>query len=136
MGVEIDLAALWTAAGVLAGLQVTGFSFRLNREIKVAESEHITWLPPADIVNVVSLGITLVGVFIVPILQLGSSVLPLKAFGLSVLLLAGYPWVLAGHYDLYRPGHPSMLYFPAQEKIALCLLGVAAVVYIILASVR
>src|SRR5437868_1366177 len=70
MGVEIDLATLWTAAGVLAGLQVTGFSFRVNREIKMAQGGDVTWFPPADIVNVVSLGITLVGVFIVPILHI------------------------------------------------------------------
>ena|SRR5438105_3676811 len=136
MGGEIDLATLWTAAGVLAGLQVTGFSFRVNREIKVAQSGDVTWFPPADIVNVVSLGITLVGVFIVPILHIGSSAVPAKAFGLSVLLLAGYPWVLAGHYDLYRRDRRSMAYFPAQEKIALSLLALAAVVYVVLALVR
>jgi len=43
--VTIDLGALWTAAGVLAGLQITAFALRVNREVAVGAHGDITWLP-------------------------------------------------------------------------------------------
>lgn len=132
-----DLGSLWTAAGVVSGLQVTGFALRINREIEVSGKGDITWLPPADILNLLSIAVTMLGVFITPVLDIGSAAVPVKAFGLSVLLLAGYPFALAGHYDMFNPRtHRSWTYCPRQERIALTVVGVSAVVYIALATLQ
>jgi hypothetical protein len=64
-------------------------------------------------------------------LHIGTSAVAIKTFGLSVLLLAGYPWVLAGHYDMYGRRYPrSMDYCPPQERIALGVLGLTVVAYL------
>ncbi|KOG82234.1 hypothetical protein ADK78_03155 [Kitasatospora aureofaciens] len=122
---------------MVSGFQVTGFALRINREIDVSGKGDITWLPPADILNLLSIVITMLGVFIAPVLDIGSSTLPVKAFGLAVLLLAGYPFALAGHYDMFNSRtHRSWTYFPGQERIALSVVGVSAVAYITLAAFR
>ena len=33
---DVDLAAIWSAAGVLAVLQIAAFTLRINREIAVS----------------------------------------------------------------------------------------------------
>ena len=97
----------------------------------------ITWLPLADLLNVLSLLGIMLGVFIAPILGLGGTAVPTKAFGLSALLLAGYPFALAGHYDMFNPRTSrTMAYCPRQEQIVLSTVVVAVVVYLVLAVVR
>jgi hypothetical protein len=77
------------------------------------------------------------GVFIAPILGLGGMAVPTKAFGLSVLLLAGYPFALAGHYDMFNPRTSrTMVYCPRQEQVVLSAVVVAVVAYLVLARVR
>jgi hypothetical protein len=89
MLMPVDLGALWTAGGVLAGLQITAFTLRITREIAVGREGDITWLPLADVLNLLSLLVTMLGVFIAAVLHIGGVALPAKAFGASVLLLAG-----------------------------------------------
>jgi hypothetical protein len=133
----IDLGSLWTAAGVLAGLQITAFTLRVNREIAVGAKGGTTWLPLADVVNLFSLVVTMFGVFIAPVLAIGGTAVPAKAFGLAVLLLAGYPFALAGHYDLFNPRTSrTMAYCPRQERVVLMLVAATAVVYVALAIAR
>jgi hypothetical protein len=74
----IDLGTLWSAAGVLAGLQLTAFSLRITREITVGSKGARTWLPLAELLNLLSLLITVLGVFIAPVLSIGGSALPCK----------------------------------------------------------
>ncbi|MGW1716020.1 hypothetical protein [Streptomyces sp. NPDC002156] len=132
-----DLGSLWTAAGVVSGFQVTGFALRINREIDVSGKGDITWLPPADILNLLSIAVTMLGVFVAPVLGIGGTTVPVKAFGLSVLLLAGYPFALAGHYDLFNPRtYRSWTYCPRQERIVLSVVGVSAITYTALAVLR
>jgi hypothetical protein len=85
----------------------------------------------------VSLSVAMLGVFTAPILDIGSAELPAKAFGLSVLLLAGYPFALAGHYDMYNPRTSrTMAYFPRQEQVVLSIVVVTVIAYLITAMVR
>ncbi|PWI19326.1 hypothetical protein DI272_38090 [Streptomyces sp. Act143] len=122
---------------MVSGFQVTGFALRINREIDVSGKGDITWLPPADILNLLSIAVTMLGVFIAPVLEIGSATVPIRAFGLSVLLLAGYPFALAGHYDMFNPRtRRSWTYCPRQERIALAIVGVSAVAYTALAALR
>lgn len=64
---DIPLEFIWVAGGVLLGFQVTSFAARVNREIKVGEHRDITWLPPADILNLFSMSVLVIGIFILPV---------------------------------------------------------------------
>jgi hypothetical protein len=56
------------------------------------------------------------------------------AFGLALLLFIGYPFALAGHYDMYnRKSGRSMRYFPVQEKVVAACVLLAIVAYLIVA---
>jgi hypothetical protein len=133
---NVELAAIWSAAGVLAGLQTAAFTLRINREIAVSNRDDFTWLPLADLLNLLSLLVIALGVFISPVLTIGGAVFAKKAFGLAVLLLVGYAFALAGHYDMYNPRTPrSWKYCPRQEQVVLGLVLLAAIIYIVLAVV-
>jgi hypothetical protein len=130
---QIPLATVWSAGGVIAGFQVAAFTLRMNREIAVGDQQRITWLPPADFVNLASLAITLLGVFVAPISGLYGEVSAAKVLGLSLILLACYPFSLAGHYELfnYRTGR-SFGICPFQERVSIAVTGILSVAYILL----
>src|SRR5207244_429206 len=110
------------------------FLWRISREIEVGKTGENTWLPLADVVNLLSMTITAVGVFILPILDLADSSLTKYAFGLALLLFIGYPFALAGHYGLYNKNTPRGAgYMPFQEKIVLLLILLSVVAYLLFA---
>jgi hypothetical protein len=77
-----------------------------------------------------SLSVTLIGVFVLPVLDLIGLPTASKLFGLAALLLAGYAFALAGHYEMYNPNSGrSMTYFPFQERIAVIGIALAVVAY-------
>jgi hypothetical protein len=78
----------------------------------------------------------LVGVFVLPALSLITVGTAVKALGFSVLLLTGYPFALAGHYDMFRPGPRSMAYFPWQERVVMVVLVIAATAYLLVALLK
>jgi hypothetical protein len=134
---NIQLSDIWVAAGVLIGFQVTSFAWRVSREVKVGASGDLTWLPPADILNLVSMLVTVIGVFALPILGLADLTFIKYSFGLAVLLFVGYPFALAGHYDMYNNKTArSYLYFPFQEKVVVVIVTILVVAYVIVAVVR
>jgi hypothetical protein len=100
---------VWTAAGVVSGFVVSAYMFRIKREAEMRSERKWYWLTAADHVLILSLGVGLVGVFVLPVLGAGLSVAK-YALGWSMLLLAGYPLAAAGHYEILF-GHP-----PAQRK--------------------
>ena len=133
----VDLGTVWAAAGVLAGLQITAFTLRITREVTVGGRGDKTWLPLADVLNLLSLLITMLGVFVAPIVAVGGSTFPVKAFGASVILLAGYPFALAGHYDMYNiRTSRSMVYCPPQERAVLVIVIAVLGAYLGLAITR
>jgi hypothetical protein len=135
--VAIALADLWVAAGVLLGLQGATFAHRVHREIAVADEGDPTWLPPADVANLASTIVMIVGVFILPAFGVGGLSLARYAFGLSALLFAGHLFAIAGHYELFNPKTSrSHVYFPVQERIAIGLVTVAAIAYVVSAVLR
>src|SRR4051794_25363981 len=127
---ELETQAIWSAAGVLAGFQVAAFSLRVNREIAVADRGDFTWLPPADLLNLASLTVMMLGVFVAPILGLWDGEVAGSCLGLAVVLLAGYPFALAGHYDMYTPGPRTFAPFPLQERIAVACTLLTALAYL------
>lgn len=140
IGVESEMHAvvpavesLWGAAGIIVGFQVTAFTLRINREIDVSRSGDFTWFPVADLLNMLSLSVTLIGVFALPALDVIGRESASRLFGLSVLLLLGYAFALAGHYEMYRAGARTMRYFPTQERVVVALVAAAALIYIVAA---
>lgn len=132
---SLELVQLWTVAGVLIGFQISSFGWRISREADVDEAVS-TWLPPADIINLFSMMITALGVFILPILGLIGTELSQLAFGFAMLLFVSYPFALAGHYDMFNKGPRSFEYFPRQEKIVVAIIAIAAAAYAILVAYR
>lgn len=130
----MDLGELWSAGGILVGFQVTALTFRVNREVSVARAGDLTWLPVADCLNMLSLSFTLVGVFILPVLDIIGEHAAGTVFGFAVLLLLGYAFALAGHYEMLDPRtRRSMAYFPVQERWVVAGVGLAAAAYIVVA---
>ncbi|GHO51369.1 hypothetical protein [Ktedonospora formicarum] len=134
---NIQLSDLWTAAGILLGFQVTSFAARVNREISIGEKERITWLPPADIVNLFSMFVLVIGIYILPVLGFANQKFITYAFGLAVLLFIGYPFALAAHYDMYnRKTKRSFEYFPYQEKVVVITIAILAIAYVVIALIK
>ncbi len=131
---DIQLTDIWTATIVLIGFQVTSFVWRVSREVELGKEGDITWLPPSDILNLLSMVVVVVGVFVLPILDfVGLNFIKLS-FGLAVLLFVSYPFALAGHYDMYNNKTPrSFLYFPTQEKIVIAITTFLVISYLVFA---
>jgi hypothetical protein len=127
---DIDLGMLWTAAGVLGGFQVAALTLRVHREIDVGSKDDLTWLPIADCFNLLSLSTSFIGVFVLPVLDVIDRAAASRMFGLAAVLLLGWAFTLAGHYELYNPTTArSYRYFPLQERVAAAVVVVAAVAY-------
>jgi len=116
---EPTLAELWTAGGLLLGLEFSAIAWRISREVEVASAGDINWLPYCDWLLLFAMMVS-AGFFLVPIL-LDSTVGVRFLLGLVIVLLVSYPFALAGHYELYVCGMRSMRHFPRQEKVALSL---------------
>jgi hypothetical protein len=131
---DMTLGELWSTGGVILGFSVTAFSWRISREVYVGERDWV-WLAPADYLNLAAMSVLAVGVFVLPILNVGRT--PVQAtvsLGLAIMLFVGYAIALAGHYELFSRGrHRSMKYFPRMEKVAVGVALGAAAVYIVAA---
>lgn len=133
---SLTLGEVWSAAAVLLGFQLAAFTLRLQRELAMTSRGEVTWLPLADMVNLVSFVVVAGGVFVLPILGVSAQGLPRHALGLGVLLLACYPFALIGHYELYRPYARSRprVWCPEQERIVLVVAVLAVIAYLIVAA--
>ena len=130
---ELTYGEILAAAGVLLGFQITSFTWRISREVDVGKSD-LTWLPIADMLNLASMLVVAVGVFVLPILNVANLRFMKFAFGLALLLFIGYPFALAGHYDMYnRKTKRSLRYFPFQEKVVAACVFLAIIAYLIVA---
>lgn len=98
---SIGLTQLWTVAGVLAGFQAGALIWRINREIAMESVDERTWLTLPDAIATVSFFVLGVGVFLVPLSHTISTESVAKLLGTSIVVFATYPFVLAGHYNLY-----------------------------------
>ncbi len=133
----LEFKDLWTAGGVLLGFEVAALSWRVTQESKRGAQNDITWLPPADFLNLLAMGSTAVGIFILPALDMLTVRAVRLVFGLSALLFVGHAFAIVGHYDMYNWRTPrSMNYFPCQEKVAVAATVLAVLGYMVLAFYR
>ena len=98
---SIQLSQLWTAAAVLAGFQVTALTWRLNREVAMESKSERTWVTLPDGFVASSFLIVVVGVFAAPLSGAANTDMAARLFGVAMLVFGAYPFVLAGHYNLY-----------------------------------
>ena len=131
----MDIPDIWTPAAFVFGAQITFMHWRIQRELSMEENDAVTWLPPCDYLNLLSMLCTVGLVFCVPILDLRlfnvePSVLALRAFGASAIFLVGYLFAVAGHYRLFIGGHGPRPWRTAQETAALIATLSAIAVYV------
>ena len=132
----IGYAELSTAAGVLLGFSVTSFMWRIAQEAHVADRGDISWLPPADIVNLAGMIVIVVGVFLAPLASVFTPRLAAWAFGLGALLFVGHCFALAGHYELYNNRTSrSYQYFPVQERVVVIVLILVVIAYTVISAI-
>ena len=131
---QLQLIDIWTAAGVLLGFQVTSFAWRVSREVQAGEKDDLTWLPPADLLNLLSMTVIVIGVFVGPILFCADMKFVQSSFGLALLLFVGYPFALTGHYDMFNnKTKRSYCYFTFQEKVVVIIVAILVIGYLALA---
>ncbi len=129
---NIEMGQLWEAASFLLALQASSISWRINRESTASEQGEETWLPVADIINLLAMFTSVCCVFLAPILELWSTTGAMRSFGLVLILTVGHAVSLAAHYELFSIGTRTHTYFPLQEKFAAGGTLVIAVGYLIL----
>jgi hypothetical protein len=146
METTVELKDLWTVGAVLMGFQLAAFTWRLTRELNgrdLREEYHIEknqdvdrWFPPADYLNLASLLVIVGGVFLVPILSLGSARFAERALGLSAILFVGYPFAVLGHYNLLfsRRTTPPGEFSTVREKAVIVVTILLSVFYAMLLS--
>ena len=130
------LGEIWTAAGVLIGFEFAVLSFRLNRELQVRAAGGPVWLPPADYLSLLSMLVAFIGVFVAPILGIGTLESVRLSFGLAIVLMAGWPLAIAGHYGLFFRAEQKAereVWFPRQERLAFAVVVVALILYLVVA---
>ena len=136
MALGLTIEAIYTAAAVLLGFQGAAIYQRMAREIEVSKTD-LTWIPPADILNLFSFVVTVTGVFILPLL-FDSFQVAKAGFLLGVTLSVGYPFALLGHYDMLEVDKKrTMVWCTWQEFYAiLCTLVVSVALFIIFVAIE
>lgn len=110
---------------------------RVVRDLEFRNTRVRWWFPPADLLNLLSIVVTLLGVFVVPVLDIGSDSLPEEAFGLGLLLLAGYPFALGFRYNgPATAAPPPKDHVPRDEKLVVAIVAVVAACYVTLTVIR
>ena len=123
---------LWEAAALILGFQTASFAWRMAEESRVSRSGDVTWLPVADVVNLLSITTNALGVFVLPVSGYRLLLPAPKWFGLAILLFIGHFFALAGHYELFDIRHPrSMRFFPVQERVAILSIAAASLLYLL-----
>jgi hypothetical protein len=132
----IGISDVWEVAARVISVQIAAFAWRVSREVGESDVGDITWLPPADILNLAAMVVAFLGVFLFPILGIGPPRLPELALGLSIVLFVGYPFALAGHYELYTRGPRTYGPAPRQERIAIVVTVLLAAAYLAVVITR
>jgi len=136
----VELKDIWAAAAILIGFELAGFSWRMDREMKLREvrlrNPHggYTWFPPADYLNLFSLLVIVFGVFLLPMRGTLTAHAAGKALVAGLVLFAGYPFAVLGHYGLlFTKGKRELPgeYCTAAEGVVVAVTVVVAVVSVL-----
>lgn len=125
---------------VLLSAQLIASSWRIQREVRMEAAGERVGLPWCDRLNLAGL----VGTSLVVLLSAHRFVEPVLSLliGLVIIAVAGYPFVIAGHYELYvrrQPRAQGRCFYPRQEAIALkwvLVTGIAYTLVVLLAGLN
>lgn len=126
-----NLLTLWRVAVVILGFQIGALTYRITREREFAAKDEDTWFPFADKLNLASILVNIIGVFLLPIFGV-TTLNPKGALALALMLFGAYGFALAGHYELFFRNWDKLKYFPPQEQVVVS----AAVVLVALACLH
>lgn len=130
---NFELSQIWTASGVLLGFQVSSFAWRIQQEAQVSDRGDISWIPPADYLNLSAMVITALGIFVAPVIGFVEPEDAQMMFGLSAILFVGHSFALAAHYELFNHRtQRTYRYFPPQEKIVVSIVVIISTCYLAL----
>jgi hypothetical protein len=129
--IDPELRDLWIPTGVLLGFQVTLFKWRLEREAGIGDaSDGVPWLTPSDYMSIIGMLAYVIGVILLPVSGLVPTHFSRGMFGLGALLFVGQALGLAGHYQLFNRAKPRQhVWFPAQERVVICVTFVFSAAY-------
>jgi CubicO group peptidase (beta-lactamase class C family) len=134
--VEAPISSFRKIAAVAICIESAILVWRMfgTRRRSATRREAVPGLAPADKLIVVALMVAALGVYILPVMEIGLSAFDTArlALGLTILLCVGYPFALAGHYELYVPRRRrSNRPLPRQEKIATAAILIIVLLYLI-----
>jgi hypothetical protein len=121
-----DLKDLWTVASVILGFQITAFTWRMTRETGFPEAQRR--FPPCEYLNLFSLVMSALGVFVLPLLRPNLAFQAvIGVFACSMILLGIYPFAVVAHYKLLftrRGGAVTFCSVPEGILVVISVLGV------------
>ncbi len=94
----LSLWKLWLALIPLIVPQLPYVGWRMRRELKMRAAGQPSWIPPADYLNILSLVVTVGGVFVLPLHGRVSEEFAWSALGLALILAVGFSISILGHY--------------------------------------
>lgn len=92
---NIDIMAIPVTA-----LQFAAFGWRINRVITVGEEKRKTWLPLANLLNIVMLLLIIFSCIVIPITFGGFYTFKRIIMVAAAIFIAFHPITTAGHYGL------------------------------------
>lgn len=149
---ELSPSVVWTAAGLLLSLQAGATIMRAAREdgVEGRGRGDPLWMPPCEMLNLLSLVACVLGVFVLPLLAQSRQVrfrvflystyshasnkddsrtcpqATETGFCVYILLYGGVPLATLGHHEAFAARDRSGAYCPAQERNSI--IGVCAAV--------
>jgi hypothetical protein len=93
---------LYRMALPLISLQFLAFCWTVNREIKVVDAEKQSVIPLPDVINILSLFVTVACLIVLPLATQAYFRLSRMVLSGAYVLLAFHPFMVAAHYRLWR----------------------------------
>ena len=120
----LEPATVWTAAGVLLSVQSAATAWRAaaKSEEPPQHPRDPLWLPCAEMLNLFSIAVCVVGVFVVPLLAQSRQAAE-SGFCVYVLLHGGVPLAYLGHYEAFAARDRTGAYCPPQSTAPVALDG-------------
>jgi hypothetical protein len=128
-----DSGTIATVASVAAAFTATVLVFRIQRELQIRANQVPSWIPPADILLLVTSAISTLGVLLPLFAAHPSSWIyrnvPAPLCAVVVVLLTAYPFALLAHYRFILAGKRTGVRGPSEpgELLVIKLAVVASI---------
>ncbi|MCG2641663.1 MULTISPECIES: hypothetical protein [Bradyrhizobium] len=113
--------SLQTLVSVVFAAQLALFSFRIKREIDVADGKRKAWFPIPDYINILSMLSVTLFCIVLPLAYKQFDKASAIVFSIAAVLLAFHPICMLGHYGLLPPmERPTYATGPNQGDYRYC----------------